>query len=389
MKHIQKIFCSWLKIWQLKPLLIILNEDHYTMVRPILYAMTLFGLCPLRYKTMNSYYEIKYCKFLIIYSYAFFLITSAGTIWGLRRDALAGNDSPRMTDLRKRYITICDIGTILLISLLGVLTTPCRTRQLRKILEIFSSIDQKYPVTKCDKHARSSIILIFTSLAGFLGLVCVETYLHSLRYLQNYICYFVLYTNLICQTMFFWHLVFFVQIRLMRFKEELLKETVFALIVEVSSEVRLKELLDVLEKIRKCVGIINDSASFGVVFLTLSCLLHLVVTPYSLLVEILKKSPSVTIIVLQSAWLSGHIGLLLLITEPCQRCSKEYQDICNITQEVICLMELRRDLRTKHFAENLKFNACGFFNIDRSLLTSIAGAVSTYLVILFQFSGNT
>ncbi|XP_066153581.1 gustatory receptor 68a-like [Euwallacea fornicatus] len=376
---------------QLKPLLIILNEEHYMMVRPILYTMTFFGLWPLRYKTMNNCYQIKYSKFLIIYSFAFFLIAFAGTIWGLRREYLAGNGSPRMTDIRKKYITSCDIATIVLISLLGVLTTPCRTRQLRKILHIFSSIDQKFPVTSCSKHARRSIILIFTSLVGFFGLVCVEIYLHSLLYLQNYIGYFMLYINLICQTMFFWHLVFFVHIRLKRFKEELLKETMFAcgtLIVEVPSEVRLKELLGVLKKIRKCVGIINDSASFGVVFLTLSCLFHLVVTPYFLLVEVLKKSPSVTIIILQSAWLSGHVGLLLLITEPCQKCSKDYQDVCNITQEIICLIGLRRDLQIKHSAENFKFNACGFFNIDRGLLTSIAGAVSTYLVILFQFNGN-
>jgi len=33
----------------------------------------------------------------------------------------------------------------------------------------------------------------------------------------------------------------------------------------------------------------------------------------------------------------------------------------------------------------LEFSACGLFTLDRTLITSIAGAVTTYLVILLQF----
>ncbi|KAF7284724.1 hypothetical protein GWI33_021733 [Rhynchophorus ferrugineus] len=153
------------------------------------------------------------------------------------------------------------------------------------------------------------------------------------------------------------------------------------------------ELLKVYGKIKDSVEIINSSASNGVLLLILSCLLHLVVTPYFLLLEIFKGKFSF-FGTLQVLWVLGHIGRLLILVEPCQNCLDEYKITSSLISEM-ALLEFDKETKKllKHFASQffyaeISFHACGFFAINRNLLTSVCGAVTTYLVILFQFNGN-
>nr|XP_023016530.1 gustatory receptor for sugar taste 43a-like [Leptinotarsa decemlineata] len=122
----------------------------------------------------------------------------------------------------------------------------------------------------------------------------------------------------------------------------------------------------------------------------LSCLLHLIVTSYFLLIDIfLRGSP--VVIIQQLIWILVHVGRILLIVEPCQSCVNEHKK----TKIKVCeLLTYDMNEEVKNSMEyfslqlmycEMDFSCCGFFEINRSLLTSIAGAVFTYLVILFQF----
>ncbi|CAG9772326.1 unnamed protein product [Ceutorhynchus assimilis] len=144
-----------------------------------------------------------------------------------------------------------------------------------------------------------------------------------------------------------------------------------------NSDERIRDLIHIYGKIRESVEIMNDSASFGTVMTMLSCLLHLVITPYFLLVEIFKQNPSFVFMTLQVVWFLGHVGRLLIIVEPCQTCLKEYKVTHNLVSEMI-LMDFNKDSKEllKTFISQISctaisFNASGFFNIDRNLLTSV------------------
>ncbi|XP_074039653.1 gustatory receptor for sugar taste 43a [Leptinotarsa decemlineata] len=153
---------------------------------------------------------------------------------------------------------------------------------------------------------------------------------------------------------------------------------------------KIMEMAKFHDKILEAVEIVNNSIEFGIHIIMLSCLLHLIVTSYFLLIDIfLRGSP--VVIIQQLIWIQVHVGRILLIVEPCQSCVNEHKK----TKIKVCeLLTYDMNEEVKNSMEyfslqlmycEMDFSCCGFFEINRSLLTSIAGAVFTYLVILFQF----
>ena len=60
----------------------------------------------------------------------------------------------------------------------------------------------------------------------------------------------------------------------------------------------------------------------------------------------------------------------------------KYHRLITLTEDCYS-KKIKNLIRT--IEEETPFSANGFFNIDRSILTAIAGAVLTYLIILIQF----
>ncbi|XP_055390126.1 gustatory receptor for sugar taste 43a [Condylostylus longicornis] len=140
-------------------------------------------------------------------------------------------------------------------------------------------------------------------------------------------------------------------------------------------------------------GVHSISSAFGVtvVFMLVSCLLHLVATAYFLFLELIERHPKFSY--LQFLWIAFHCIRLLLIVEPCHVTTAEAKK----TIQIVC--EIDRNCHNPLIASSLKkfwqqlladkpyFSACGMCNIDRQLLTSFSSAICTYLVILIQFQG--
>nr|WKF45132.1 gustatory receptor 24 [Podabrus annulatus] len=135
---------------------------------------------------------------------------------------------------------------------------------------------------------------------------------------------------------------------------------------------------------------INNCCGLPILMILISCLLHLVVTPYFMVVEITGRK-NLLFLTLQSIWLLTHIVRLVIIVEGCYGCTVELKK----TRPLVCKLfsydfdeKFKRQLHI--FAAELnyrviEYTACGLFTIDRTLITTIAGAVTTYLVILIQF----
>ncbi|XP_058463677.1 gustatory receptor for sugar taste 43a isoform X2 [Malaya genurostris] len=139
-------------------------------------------------------------------------------------------------------------------------------------------------------------------------------------------------------------------------------------------------------------GVILVSNTFGVALLAVlgSCLLHLVATSYFLLVELVGDKDAVFSWI-QALWLFIHIFRFLLTIEPCHITNIELKR----TMTIVCnLMRTCKDSSTKERLEGFwrqlvgnhsVFTACGLCTIDRHIITSYCGAITTYLVILIQF----
>ncbi|XP_049853046.1 gustatory receptor for sugar taste 43a-like [Schistocerca gregaria] len=97
---------------------------------------------------------------------------------------------------------------------------------------------------------------------------------------------------------------------------------------------------------------------------------------------------------LQLMWILIHVSKLFLIVQPCSATCNEAKKTGSI---VVKLLNVELQLPMKRQLEvfamqlihrNVEFSAFGFCNLDFPLIASIAGAVTTYLVILIQFQNS-
>ncbi|KAH8372599.1 hypothetical protein KR009_000588 [Drosophila setifemur] len=173
----------------------------------------------------------------------------------------------------------------------------------------------------------------------------------------------------------------------------------------------LKAMADSHESLGKCVQLLSNSFGIAVLFVLVSCLLHLVATAYFLFLELLSKRDN-GYLWAQILWICFHFLRLLMVVEPCHLAARESRK----TIQIVC--EIERKVHEPILAEAVKkfwqqllvvdadFSACGLCRVNRTILTSVttinfkweflsfttqchlfqfASAIATYLVILIQF----
>lgn len=128
-----------------------------------------------------------------------------------------------------------------------------------------------------------------------------------------------------------------------------------------------------------CDTVSSINNAFGLVMLvvTLTCLLHLVITPYFLIVEI-NGSRQWLFVTCQTFWCILHVTRMLIIIQPtyfaCEQAKKtaiivsqllssSLSEDCRRHLEIFSLQLLHRPL---------DFTACGLFSLDRTLVTSVS-----------------
>lgn len=127
-----------------------------------------------------------------------------------------------------------------------------------------------------------------------------------------------------------------------------------------------------------CVTLVFSNSSFGiaVLFILVSCLLHLVATAYFLFLELLSKRDNGYLWV-QMLWIVFHFLRLLMVVEPCHLAARESRK----TIQIVC--EIERKVHEPILAEAVKkfwqqllvvdadFSACGLCRVNRTILTSV------------------
>ncbi|XP_018574194.1 gustatory receptor for sugar taste 43a-like [Anoplophora glabripennis] len=415
-----------------------ISQENFELLQPIILVARFLGILPVRYDKHGGHFKLKMSLVYSIYSYVLTIFLTVATVLGIVNDLEKDtNHSVRMVDQKARYVTSCDISIVIIIVFFSAVTIPQKMRKLWKLLHYLNQTDSIIPLTKQSQFRQSSLFFMATTfvVAVLLFTFDIVVWTNSTTkrmkdatsFFRNYTTFYVLYLIVVIHEIFYWHLVLFIKIRisaLNRYLHSIGKEDRRKKIpvqtggrqvvvggalenIEVCKEsykkknfenMSLVERITVLatfqERISIAVQVLNNDGAFGIHLITLSCLLHLIVTPYFLLAEIIKPNGNVMFTYLQAAWLLAHIGRLLIIVEPCQLCLDEHRR----TSMLLC------ELLTKDFDENvrnsliifsmqlnyckIKFSPCGFFKIDRSLITSVTAAVTTYLVILFQFNTN-
>ncbi|KAF2896845.1 hypothetical protein ILUMI_09338 [Ignelater luminosus] len=158
-------------------------------------------------------------------------------------------------------------------------------------------------------------------------------------------------------------------------------------------ELNICKLMVVYEKISDAVDLLNDLFGFNCALLIVGVLWHLIITFYGFIGEISGPRKDPFYLFMMTAWNFIHIMRLLFIAEPCYASILQIQQTKNLVCTLLSSVDVDPVYKPKfqEFAliltnRRFDFTATGLTTMDRSLVTSIIGAVTTYLVILLQFT---
>jgi hypothetical protein len=95
---------------------------------------------------------------------------------------------------------------------------------------------------------------------------------------------------------------------------------------------------------------------------------------------------------LMAAWLLLTSFKLISITAPCQFATNKVENMAALVQKLLLARRFDQDTiaELQHFSQQMfqrkvKFTAFGFLHFDYSLLLTIIGGATTYLVIVMQY----
>lgn len=117
----------------------------------------------------------------------------------------------------------------------------------------------------------------------------------------------------------------------------------------------------------------------AVLFILVSCLLHLVATAYFLFLEMLNKRDNGYVWV-QMLWIIFHFLRLLMVVEPCHLAAREsrktIQIVCEIERKVYepILAEEIKKFWQQLLVVDAEFSASGLCRVNRTILTSVSCA---------------
>ncbi|XP_052751891.1 gustatory receptor for sugar taste 43a-like isoform X2 [Galleria mellonella] len=143
-----------------------------------------------------------------------------------------------------------------------------------------------------------------------------------------------------------------------------------------------------------CCAVRRVEHSYGLplVVILISTLLHLIVTPYFLIMEIIVSTNRVHFLVLQFLWCVTHLLRLVIVVEPSHYTIIEGKRTRSLVCRLMSLTPTTGEFpaRLEVFCRQLmlqttSYMPMGMCTLDRPLVASILGAVTTYLVILIQF----
>ncbi|KAL4711943.1 hypothetical protein ACJJTC_006112 [Scirpophaga incertulas] len=138
---------------------------------------------------------------------------------------------------------------------------------------------------------------------------------------------------------------------------------------------------------------IDRSYGAPLVAILISTLLHLIVTPYFLIMEIIVSQVlRIHFLVLQFLWCVTHSLRMFVVVEPSHYTIMEGKRTENLVCWLMTMAPSSGSLSTRIelFSRQLMlrtvaYSPMGICTLDRPLMASILGAVTTYLVIVIQF----
>ncbi|XP_046470993.1 gustatory receptor for sugar taste 43a isoform X1 [Neodiprion pinetum] len=426
----------------------IVKSDLYQALFPAYHFSKVCGLLPVSFTKLNSG---RYCGRLnyleVTYSVGLLLLLICAEFWGLWRELHHGwENSTRMKSKTAVVVTCSDIMAIAGLAAISILGMPLRWSKIQNIMDRLVEVDEKLTIVSPKKTRRFCIIIMSVTLIYFNALSIIDYYVWDVQAKKvnkikdkgaiNYVPLYFLYVPVLMMEIQIALAAYNLGQRFARLNKclgNMLKTERFAnffsndLIpgdfnehgqfravirgdlrgeplfrIRKISDIELirsgsnnsaemiYDLVTVHSSLSDTVLVINSVFGLPALVAVLTCLLHLIITPYFLILEA-NGDHNEMFLVVQLMWCIGHVGRLLIVVQPCYAASVQAKGTAVLVSQLLSVNwepDVRKQLEIfslQLLHRPLEFSACGLCSLDRSLVTSIAGAVTTYLVILIQF----
>ncbi|KAK0095501.1 hypothetical protein PV326_008166 [Microctonus aethiopoides] len=390
----------------------------------------------------------------IAYSVSLLILFICAEVWGLWRDLRDGwENSTRLKHHTAVRVTIGDVLAVALLAAVGVLGAPFRWKYIREMINRLVEADEKLGFVNPKKTQRFAIILITCTFIYFITLACLDVYAWSIQIEMkrkmsdkgpiNYSPIYFLYFQALMIEIQYTIATYNLNERFLRLNknlENLIKNHSKSIrkdanvINEISDYNKLSlatiradiskdkiksderifrtpkvtnwpiedrdsqnnmigsmlQLINVHSSLCDINLLINKAFGLPILVVTITSLLHLIITPYFLMMEATSDKETLFIIV-QCLWCGLHVYRMLIVVQPCYATTTESKRTAILVSQLLTYdwqTDIRKQLEIfslQLMHRPLDFSACGLFSLDRALVTSMAGAVTTYLVILIQF----
>ncbi|XP_029179082.1 gustatory receptor for sugar taste 43a-like [Nylanderia fulva] len=153
---------------------------------------------------------------------------------------------------------------------------------------------------------------------------------------------------------------------------------------------KISRLLAVHSSLCDTISHINIAYGVFILLITITCVTHLVIAPSFLILDP-GRTREPLFFTVEALWCVFHTLKLLMIVQPTYATTMQGKKTAVLVSQLLSASYDREGTKQLEIFSlqllhrPLEFSACGLFTLDRSLVTSIAGAVTTYLVILIQF----
>ncbi|BFG00235.1 putative gustatory receptor 2a [Drosophila madeirensis] len=161
-----------------------------------------------------------------------------------------------------------------------------------------------------------------------------------------------------------------------------------------SSMLRLVAVRQLYQRVWSLVALLNRSHGLSILLLVGNDFLAITSNCYWIFLNFRQSAASpydILQIVASAVWSAPHLGNVLVLSLICDRAAQcatrlalsLHQVSVDLTNELHNALITQFSLQLLH--QRLYFSAAGFFNVDNTLLYTIVGATTTYLIILIQF----
>nr|QZH55042.1 gustatory receptor 9 [Achelura yunnanensis] len=421
----------------------------------ILRISSFFGLAPLRFESRSKGFTVTLSTAMCIYSYILVTVLVIMTVVGLVAEINAGVEvSVRMTSRMSQVVSACDVLVVVVTAGAGVYGAPRRMKNMLKFMGHIANVDTSIGARYSVITERKLCAILLAILLFFSALITDDFCFYALQaknmnrqwdIVTNYFAFYLLWFVVMILELQFAFTAISVRMRFQAVNDVLaltaknisipLEKTIeptqlnmFAIRVAPAESQRpnnvslLMEMIgqehavilkrtvtgeprlvvppcDAIRRLAALHGTlcevvqrIEHSYGLPLVIILISTLLHLIVTPYFLIVEIILSTNRIHFLVLQFLWCVTHMLRLWIVVEPGHYTIIEGRR----TEELVCRLMTagpttgplpsRLELFSRQLMlRSMTYSPLGMCVLDRPLVVSVIGAVTTYLVILIQF----